>query len=54
MFKIEKHFVTSKMFVKNSTTHTCTYFTRQGDYLHVPIIKTTTLQKTIFYAGVTE
>ena len=38
------------MFVKNSPTHT--YFTRQNDYLHVPIIKTTTLQKTILYTGV--
>ena len=50
MFKIEKQIlpsVISEMFVKNSATHT--YFTRQSDYLHVPIIKTTTLQKTILY-----
>ena len=39
--------VPSEMFVKNSATHT--YFTTQSDYLHVPIIKTTTLQKTILY-----
>ena len=54
MFKIEKHIVPSvisEMFVKNSATHT--YFTRQSDYLHVPIIKTTTSQKTILYTGVT-
>ena len=54
MFKIEKHIVPSvisEMFVKNSATHT--NFTRQSDYLHVPIIKTTTLQKTILYTGVT-
>ena len=48
MFKIEKHIVPSvisEMFVKNSA--------RQNDYLHVLIIKTTTLQKPILYTGVT-
>ena len=53
MYKVEKHIipsVISEMFVINSTH---TYFTRQSDYLHVPIIKTTTLQKTILYTGVT-
>ena len=54
MFKIEKHnipSVLSEMFVNNSATHT--YFTRQSYYLHVPIIKAATLQKTILYTGVT-
>ena len=54
IFKIEKQIlpsVISEMFVKNSATHT--YLTRQSDYLHVPIIKRTTLRKTILYTGVT-
>ena len=54
MFKIEKHIVPSvisEIFVKNSATHTS--YTRQSDYLHVPIIKTTTLQKTLLHTGVT-
>ena len=52
MFKIEKHIVPSvisEIFVKNSLP----YFTRQSDYLHVPIIKTTTSQKTLLHTGVT-